>query len=467
MNYTEIKLKARQRAEEMHNEWLQEHFHGMKVSEAEIEEARFVEDPEQDYAGDLKRKLLLGELQPDEVEDSLTFILYKTLQDKTYDEWRNPELILREQSRAFAVPQEQGNTDRFSKHIEDFLGDKKATKKKLQKNSLDAYRDTFALFVDVMGDVVLSELTYKDGTAFRDQLMLVPTHRKKRKEYKDKSVAELIAMNIERSKCMSDRTISEHLMYLNAYLSWVVTAGVMRSNPFEKVTIEVAKNPYTPYTAEDLNTLFRSPLFVPGSQYFKRWARRSNWWLVTLAVFTGARISELLQLTTDDLIEKDGVLGFSMLDEEETKRLKSDAARRFVPVHHQLKVLGVEEYVEQLGQGLLLPAIPHGARKVGENASKWYNERYRETYLQGFKEQRKVFHSFRHTFIQESLRRNVDLLKLQAMVGHEPEQMKATKSYAGEQFNRFDANTLAEQMELVQFDGLRLEGLDWKSIGKE
>ena len=241
----------------------------------------------------------------------------------------------------------------------------------------------------------------------------------------------------------------------------------MRSNPFEKVTIEVAKNPYTPYTAEDLNTLFRSPLFVPGSQYFKRWARRSNWWLVTLAVFTGARISELLQLTTDDLIEKDGVLGFSMLDEEETKRLKSDAARRFVPVHHQLKVLGVEEYVEQLGQGLLLPAIPHGARKVGENASKWYNERYRETYLQGFKEQRKVFHSFRHTFIQESLRRNVDLLKLQAMVGHEPEQMKATKSYAGEQFNRFDANTLAEQMELVQFDGLRLEGLDWKSIGKE
>lgn len=465
MDYNTIKLRARQRADEMHEEWIQEHFTGEKMSVHEEEAWGREEDPELDYAADLKKKLLLGELKYDEIEDSMAFILYKALQGKTYDEWRNFESLVDQPNTVITQPAQVAiNTDRFSEHLEAFLADKKSAKDTIKETTLDAYRANASLFVDVMGDRVISELTYRDCTDFRDQLTQIPTNRKKRKAYRDKSIPELIAMKLPRDECLKSKTISETLLNLKSYGDWLVKTDVIPKNPFDGVSIEVESESYEAYTVDDLNRIYRSPLFINDGTYFKRDARRSYWWLVAIATFTGARQSEIMQLTVEDVIQKDGVLGFSLLDEEEEKRLKSKAAKRFTPVHSQLKALGIEEYIEQLGTGLLIPNIPQGTRTPGQEASKWYNDRYRGSHLKGFKEQRKVFHSFRHTFIQTALRRGADLLKLQSMVGHELSDMGATKHYAGELFDRYDAPQLVEQIELVQFDGLELEHLDWRAI---
>lgn len=91
MDYNTIKLRAKEQAQAMHDEWLSEHFTGLHVTDEEIEFTRYEEDSEDDYASDLTRKLILGELLPDEIEDSLAFILYKQLQRCTFEEWRDPK----------------------------------------------------------------------------------------------------------------------------------------------------------------------------------------------------------------------------------------------------------------------------------------------------------------------------------------------------------------------------------------
>jgi len=469
MNYSTIKTKARQQAKDMHNEWLLEHFAGLPVSDKELEQSHHEEDPEQDYVAELKRKLILGELLPDEVEDGLAFILYKAMQDKTFEEWRNPEHLLLDTTEPQATATPPTTPDRISDNVDAFLADKQAGRP-ISDKTVQAYRDSIQLFIDVMGNRTASELTYKDGTEFRDKLSQLPANRKKKKLYRDKSITELLTLGVPSEDCLKSKTISDTIIYLKNYLSWLVKAGITKKNPFEGVTIDVTMKSYTAYTIDDLNTIFHSPLFVAESEHFKRNARRSYWWLLVIAAYTGARISELVQLTTRDIISKDGVLCFSLIDEEEEKRLKSKAARRIIPIHSKLHELGLVEYAKTLrvnGKDRLLSGIIFGSRYPGQAASSWYNERYREKFLPDFKAQRKVFHSFRHTFIQSALKRDVDLTKLQAMVGHEPELMGATKTYKGVAGSTYTGQQLSEQIERVCYEGLELGHMDWREIPRD
>ena len=66
----------------------------------------------------------------------------------------------------------------------------------------------------------------------------------------------------------------------------------------------------------------------------------------------------------------------------------------------------------------MLHGIPLGNCKAGDQAGKWWNERYRVKHLPGFKEQRKTLYSFRHTFVTHALNESdIALALVQAVVG--------------------------------------------------
>jgi len=140
--------------------------------------------------------------------------------------------------------------------------------------------------------------------------------------------------------------------------------------------------------------------------------------------------------------------------------VKTKAGLRVFPVHSQLLDLGFTEYLSQqrkLGHTQLLPLLPAGCKKPGDATSKWYNERYRPKHLSAnFKPEKKVFHSFRHTFISTAYRADVDLLKLQQMVGHEKSLLRETATYAQQGSSQ---KQLFEELNKVQFDGLDLSHL--------
>lgn len=88
----------------------------------------------------------------------------------------------------------------------------------------------------------------------------------------------------------------------------------------------------------DLAKLFDSPMYREQS-----FVKASEFWFPLLGLYTGARINELAQLHVTDIADNDGVMILSINDEG-TKRLKTTASRRKVPLHPLLLEAGLLDY---------------------------------------------------------------------------------------------------------------------------
>jgi integrase len=87
-------------------------------------------------------------------------------------------------------------------------------------------------------------------------------------------------------------------------------------------------------------------------------------------------------------------------DSDAGKRLKTRASARTVPVHPRLIELGLLRYVAGVSrsggaQAWLFPEIAPSAPSKLKAWTKWFHRYMRAN---GVPDQRKVFHSFRHTF---------------------------------------------------------------------
>ncbi len=464
MNYEQIKSLAKEEAQRLHDEWLYEHFAGNPLTEDQ-------ELGEEVTVDRIRKSLILGDLATDELEDALAYIGYSAMRIRTQSEWRNPNGILDSfvQGHAYSSPQIT-KSNPLSSYLDEYIADLKEGKESLNESSLEKYRIAISDFIEIVGDKVASDVDRADGKEFRSKLLLIPPHRNKAKAFKGKTIAELVAMDLPRDNCLSTDTISHRLMHTKRFFEWLKDTKQIIDNPLNNVSIESISQSYPPYTEEDLAMLFKSPVYDLAHLKCSSIGTRSRWWLMLMATYTGARIGELCQLSLEDVVTNDGHVCLSINDND-FKTLKTGAAKRLIPVHSVLLDLGFVEYTEGLksiGEKRLLPSIPSAtaAKKAGAAASDWYGQKYRSQFLPRFKEERKVFHSFRHTFIQVAMKSDLDLVKLQQMVGHESKLMGATMVYRGE---GYPASLLVEQLKKVQFPSVDVEWLhknNWRNIKK-
>ena len=155
------------------------------------------------------------------------------------------------------------------------------------------------------------------------------------------------------------------------------------------------------FTQKELQKIF-------GSDYYRDGAynRSYQYWVIHLAAFTGARVNELSQLTTDDVRQDDEGLWYFKITaaEDEGQSLKTEESRRIIPVHQKLLDLGFIDYVKtKKGEAKDGPVNLFDLNKAqadgyGKAASQWFNTKYLRHYL-GIIDPDVVFHSFRHRFI--------------------------------------------------------------------
>jgi integrase len=115
-----------------------------------------------------------------------------------------------------------------------------------------------------------------------------------------------------------------------------------------------------------------------------------------LGLYTGARVSELAQLRTDDVDLSSTLAMLSITDEAEGQTVKTQAGIRLVPVHSELVRLGFLEYVGSVvpqGGPWFWPSLPIRQGKPGGYFSQWFGE-YRKAL--GFGKY-PDFHCMRHT----------------------------------------------------------------------
>ena len=197
--------------------------------------------------------------------------------------------------------------------------------------------------------------------------------------------------------------------YLSKFFVWATEAGYYQlDNPVsqkmgEKKLIKSARQSYVEFSGDDLAALFKPA-------YAVRMDKPDFYWLPLMALFSGARLSELANLKLADITEIEGIKVYQIT---KGKTLQS---QRAVPIHSQLLELGFWEYVQMLKQRNathLLPFRPEACREkaVGRMWGLWVSECK-------INNSRKTFHSFRSTAITDLHNSAAGHAAIRTTVGH-------------------------------------------------
>lgn len=301
----------------------------------------------------------------------------------------------------------------------------------------------FRDFIEILGDPPIGAIGRDTLVEYREIALLLPPNRTKKQEYQGKTIQEVVQLpNLKKS---ATRTINKRFCRVEQFFKWAEDKGYAISGACPKLRIKeskkIRKNAARDiFSLDDLKNIFLSPEYV--SPRAGRYPRTPYmFWLPLMGLFTGARIEELAGLRTKDVIEDNGIACIDInreLDESEIantsdeerqpgeeepaeKQVKNDASIRVCALHPKLLELGFLDYVayrRSKGDIRMFPEtkVRSKTNRAGTTASRWFG-RYLDR--RGITTKKKVFHSFRHTFINALKQKKVHLALAQELAGHQ------------------------------------------------
>ena len=275
------------------------------------------------------------------------------------------------------------------------------------------------LFTKAMGDVAILSIDRAMISEYKQKLLKLPPNMSKVKKYRDKTIDEILKMDVD--KTMSITTVNKNLGKLSSFFSYAVKNGCMDSNPAEGIQVRQKKRDDEYRDAFDKNDL--EELFV-SEEYIEDHHKSSYaFWTPILSLYTGCRLEEICQLHLDDIHQDEGLWVLDINDNDE-KKVKSPAAKRLVPLHpviiEDLNFIGHVEALKGRGETRLFPELKKARDGYGQTVSKWFG-RYRKRC--GVRDDKKTFHSLRHTFITHLKHQKVDPYLLHEIDGHTIESL--------------------------------------------
>lgn len=229
----------------------------------------------------------------------------------------------------------------------------------------------------------------------------------------------------------SPATIQNRLNQLRSLFRYAERNDLVAADPTVGVKAPVskrAKDSRLPFDAVSLKALFSGPVHSAG-QRPERGGGEASYWLPLIALFTGARLNEIGQLRTKDILlesyPREGVDTRAWVfritaDETDGLTLKNRGSARRIPIHAALVELGFLRYVQAIkeeGHLRLFPALkPDRFGTVTANWSKWFSIYMRS---QSILDRKIVFHSFRHSFKHYARESEIPKSVNDALTGHE------------------------------------------------
>lgn len=254
----------------------------------------------------------------------------------------------------------------------------------------------------------------------KEALMATPVNRRKIKATRDLSLIEQI--KIEGVQTLSIRSVNKYLICFSSLCDWAVNHGYLDKNPFKGLALkEKGKQKRDWFPPEQIKAMLAE--LDKGKDGLAD--SDMKYWGALIGIYTGARLNEIASLTVHD-VKRDadtGIWYFDINDDDEKKRLKTQAATRLVPVHSELLRRGFLEYIERVskmqGDDLrLLYALTYTDKDGwGRKLTRWFSNTFLENL--GLKKVDNSFHSLRHSAITMMRRGGVDNPTVRALVGHE------------------------------------------------
>ena len=322
----------------------------------------------------------------------------------------------------------------LSQLIEAYLEERQAkwSIKNRDKNLRDI-KPKLTLLTDIIGNIKSDELQHAHIVSYKKALLRIPSNRKKG-IYKSLTIDQILQMDIPKQKRLSTETLKNNVGKISSFLQWLAANNYSQSSlgdPLQGATppSKPANEQRSIFTPEQLVRLFHSEQYTQGLH-----KQPSHYWVPLLALFTGARQTELCQLYKEDIyqFEDSGIWVIDINDKHNDQSLKRSHHARIVPIHQQLITMGFIDYVNSLQHQRLFSDLQLKREGYGQSFSRWFCRTYLNEKNCNIKSEGEspVFHSFRHTFITRLDHMDIQPHHIAHIVGHTPTGGETVNRYA-------------------------------------
>lgn len=280
------------------------------------------------------------------------------------------------------------------------------------------------LFFGLIKKQFVEEITKHDIRSFCEIVYQVPKrwHEKIKEE---EEIHGILTKN--RNKALGKERIQEIIFTVKEFLRFAVKEDVLLSSltDYFDSPMYVKREHRDSFETNELRKIFNPDTYPTPKD------RRNSgrFWVPLIALYQGFRISEASQLDVKDIVIKNKIPCFSINGNSPDKSVKNSDSNRIVPIHPQLIKMGFMLFVEYRSrdgkQKLFFDTVEKKSGIYKKSIGNWFG-RYLDQI--GIKDAKKVFHSFRHTFMTKAIEKRM-LTEYQNALGGWADQGIGQKVY--------------------------------------
>ena len=295
---------------------------------------------------------------------------------------------------------------------------------------------TYAEFIEILGDRPINSYSNVDGRNYRNTLSKLPKNRKRVKGYRDKSLKEVLSMDVPVADRISKETQIKLLSRISALWNWMLDnyPDFVSENVFKKKSQNVSqrkqKDRREEFSEEDIQTIFNPTNYLPEI-FENKYSRTKKFNFVyffvpIIALLHGCRGNEITMMRTKDIVRVGNIWVYRIREEgeymNEETTTKNPYSERDIPLHPELvKTLGFVRYVkfvEKMGMDRVFHELPILNNRSFKNIGRWFNDRYLQKLGLKSTGKRISFHSFRHSVETYLTNQSVPKTHINALLGH-------------------------------------------------
>lgn len=296
------------------------------------------------------------------------------------------------------------------------------------RDSINACSRALKLYEDFTDNPPIKELTRLTGDGFRSWLQ-------------------------DPTRGTTSKTAKDRMTWVKSLLKYAhLELELIQRNPWEGLDI-VAKTTYRrrPWSTSELQALFSQKLFTSYElPEIKKAGADAAYWIPIIILYTGARVSEIAQLQTKDIIIESEIPILSITNEGASQQVKTLAGVRKIPIHSELIRLGFLEYASRIKEGnhpSLWPKLIMRKDKSGGYFSNWFGEFRKSIGLEAAPD----LHSLRHLVRSRLAEEDIQETLIDSLLGHTIKGSTGAKIYTHRTIE-----TLKAAIQTIQYKELQL-----------